>query len=248
MAIGENETTEASEATRETSPWAGNDTAFPKGTTHKVMGFRIPASIGRADLEELGSCLVLDGYGEDPLGGEELPALPADEVAEIIECVTKHNNRYGNQISRAAVANALAMARIYRYDHRSVIEMAIRKLMRRRTSAMRARAIAEQRRQLEAKLVDPKAWSLWDVCSGRWLEMEAVEGADGTETVVVDGGPYVLTDAGEERVGTREGVIGMAELVLACDGEDPYDYEGVFRRITFERLTDEGLAYDTRNA
>lgn len=231
------------EVMHEPSPWAGDTEAFPKGTTHKVLGHRIPASISMQALTELGSCLVLDGYGEDPLEGEGLPPLPEDEVAELLEYVTKHNNRHGNQVSRAAVANALAMARVYRYDHKSVAEMLLRKVLDGKLPPDMGRDADAARERLERRLADPSSWSLWEVCSGEWLTLETVEGDDGDETIV-DGGPYVLTKKGEAMVGAPEGVIPMWSLMADCADEDPYDCEGMFRRLTFESLVDNGLVRD----
>jgi len=227
------------------SPWEGLGGSYPMGETHEVLGHEVPLDVDESLLEALGSCLFLDGHGEDPTEGEGVPALPADEVAGLVEAVTAHNN--GGRVvrvSHAMVARAVAISRVWRLDHRGVCEMLLRHAVKGNLPALMMAEAEQARARMQARLDDPTTWNLWEIASGEWLDLTPVEG-DGTDIVLVDGGPYALTGEGERRVGTKEGVIPMWALVAECDGVDPYDCEEFLRSITFEALIDEGLVRDT---
>lgn len=228
------------------SPWAGLDGSYPTGETHEVLGHEVPLDVDKHLLESLGSCLFLDNHGEDPTEGEGIPSLPASEVAGLIEAVTAHNNadsRSAVLVSHAMVARAVAVARVWRSDHRGVCEMLLRRVLNGNLPTLMMAEAEQAKARMQARLADPTAWSLWEVASGEWLDLSPVDD-DGMAFVLVDGGPYALTAEGERRIATKEGVLPMWALVAECDGVDPYDCEEFLRTVTFEALIDDGLVWD----
>jgi hypothetical protein len=215
--------------------------SYPEGATHEVLGYEVPVGVDERLLEEIGSAKFLDGNGDDPTEGEGVPPLPADEVAELVASVTAHNNVTRRlKASHANVARAVAIARIWRDDHRSACETLLRHAEHGKLPALMALQASQAIDRMRARLSDRRAWSLWEVASGEILDVETVDDGE-TETTIVDGGPYVLTRAGESRIGTKEGVLPMWTLVADCGDVDPYDCEDFLNDSVWDALIRDGL-------
>lgn len=227
-----------------TSPWDGLSDAFPNGETHEVAGQGIPTDIDEDVLAAVGAALILDGNGDDPTDGEGIPPMPVDEVAKLVAAATARNNEREHSVSYAAVANAVAMTRIYRFDHRNVCEMLLRHAEEGRLPVLMAAEGEQAIRRMRERLANPRSWSLWEIASGEWLDLALIDD-NGTERTLVDNGPYVLTRKGEQLVGTEEGVLPMWVLMADAEHADPYECEELFREVTFTALMDEGLVWDS---
>lgn len=216
--------------------WVGSTEAVSAGDTHEVLGSMIPVDMDEVTLATLGACPVLDSYGDDPTDGDGIPAMPAEEVAEFVAYAAAYNasRHRGGDISKGAVANMMAIGRIYRLDHRQVAEERLRRIEQGGGSSSEAR-------NLRACLACDRAWSLWEVASGECLDLVTSEARDGREITSIDGTPYALTSQGERLIGTEEGAIPMWELMRECEGTDPYDYEEKLDSLLFEALIDNAL-------
>lgn len=199
----------------------------------------------------------LEGIASGPIDGgdgTEVEALPITEAMRFVEYANEHNDacresgRTEDLLTKEAVAGAIMAERLLRHwgqaDARDEIAEIDRKLQARWHIPLRKRHLMGERARLEAKLANPRSWTLWSVASGDNLELSEILTWERHHAKVIDGTFFALTADGEATLGRQDGVLPMWEIMRLLEKEPLDDCDELLYETTLERLLSTKLAYD----